>query len=504
MSKILSSTSLGLNSFLVEVEADIQRSLPRFTIVGLTDTQIQESKERVKAAIMNSNLEYPKGAIVVNLAPADLKKIGNHFDLPIALAILQEKNIIPNSGEIFKNSIFVGELAFDGSLRRINNIISICIYAKENNYKNIYLPIDNASEASVIKDINIYPISNLSEIIKHLKGKTKIEKFINNEKIISDEIELDNYDFCLIRGQESAKRAVIVACAGSHNISMIGVPGSGKTFIAKSIPSILPDLNEKEVLEVSRIYSSIGLLNKNKPLITKRPFRSPHHSSSLVSLIGGGGIPRPGEVSLSHRGVLFLDELPEFPKKNLETLRQPLEDGSIIIARAQITLEFPSKFMLVTAQNPCPCGFFGDERKQCTCTNSQIKLYQQKISGPLLDRIDIHLTVNRVKHDELEKINENTGAVKKQIIEAREIQKQRFLSDGIITNSEMNLRLIKKYCQIPDGARKLLSIAVEKYNLSARGYFRVLKVSRTIADLENSENIKLEHIAEALQYRKIE
>ncbi len=504
MSRILSSTCLGLNSFLVEVEADIQRSLPRFTIVGLADTQIQEAKERVKAAMMNSSLDYPKGAIAINLAPADLKKIGNHFDLPIALAILQEENVIPGSGEIFKDSIFVGELAFDGSLRRINNIISICIYAKENNYKNIYLPIDNASEASVIKDINIYPISNLSEIAKYLKSKTKIEKFINNEKIVSDEIELDNYDFCLIRGQESAKRAVIVACAGSHNISMTGVPGSGKTFIAKSIPSILPDLSEKEVLEVSRIYSSIGLLNKNRPLITKRPFRSPHHSSSLVSLIGGGGIPRPGEVSLSHRGVLFLDELPEFPKKNLETLRQPLEDGSVIIARAQITLEFPSKFMLVTAQNPCPCGFFGDDKKQCTCTNSQIKLYQQKISGPLLDRIDIHLTINRVKHDELEKTDENTSTVKKQIIEAREIQKQRFLSDEIITNSEMNLRLIKKYCQIPEEARRLLSIAVEKYNLSARGYFRILKVSRTIADLENSENIKLEHVAEALQYRKIE
>lgn len=504
MSKILSSTCLGLNSFLVEVEADIQKSLPHFTIVGLADTQIQEAKERVKIATINSGLSYPKGAVTVNLAPADLKKIGNHFDLPIALSILQEKNVIPSSCEIFKNSIFVGELAFDGSLRRINNIISICIFAKENNYQNIFLPSDNAGEAGAIKDINIYPVSNLLEIIKHLKGKSEIKRFCSSEKILEPEIELDNYDFSLIRGQEGVKRAVIVACAGSHNISMTGVPGSGKTFIARSIPSILPDLSEKEILEVSRIYSSIGLLNKNKPLITKRPFRSPHHSSSLMSLTGGGSIPRPGEVSLSHRGVLFLDEFPEFPKKNLETLRQPLEDGSVTIARAQMTLEFPSKFMLVTAQNPCPCGFFGDDKKQCTCTNSQIKLYQQRISGPLLDRIDIHLTINRVKHDELEKTSDNTLNIKKQIIEAREIQKQRFLHDGIITNSEMNLRLIKKYCQIPEEAKKLLSIAVEKYNLSARGYFRVLKVSRTIADLENSENIKLEHIAEALQYRKIE
>ncbi len=504
-SKILSSASLGLNSFLVEVEADIQRALPKFIIVGLTDTQIQESKERVKAAIINSGLSYPKKTIVVNLAPADLKKIGNHFDLPIALSILQEKEIIPFSGDVFQNSIFVGELSFDGKLRRINNVVSICIFAKENNYTNVFLPIENASEASVISNINIYPVSNLNEIVNHLNNSSKINTFKNKRIVINENFDIDSYDFSMIRGQYQAKRAIQIACAGSHNIFMTGVPGSGKTLIAKSIPSILPDLSESEILEVSRIYSSIGLLNKNQPLITKRPFRSPHHSSSLTSLIGGGSIPRPGEVSLSHRGVLFLDELAEFPKKNLETLRQPIEDGSVTIARAQMTLEFPAKFMLVAAQNPCPCGYFGDNQKTCVCTNSQIKIYQQKISGPLLDRIDIHLIINRVKSDEFEKEEfVNIKDIKNKILTAREIQKQRFLSEKIITNSEMNLKLIKIYCKIPEEAKKLLHCALEKYSLSARAYFRILKVSRTIADFEQSEKIKVEHVAEALQYRKIE
>lgn len=505
-SKILSSACLGLNSFLVEIEADIQRALPKFTIVGLCDTAIQEAKERVKAAIINSGIKYPKRAIVVNLAPADLKKIGNQFDLAIALSILQEKEIISNSDDIFKNSIFVGELSFDGNLRRINNIISICIFAKENNYKNIFLPYDNALEAKLISNINIYPIVNLNQIIDHLNNVERIKIFEEKKIFFEDCEEINDYDFSMIKGQAHAKRGIIISASGAHNVSMNGVPGSGKTLLAKTIPSILPDLSESEVLEVSRIYSSIGLLNKNRPLITKRPFRSPHHSSSLISLIGGGSIPRPGEVSLAHRGILFLDELPEFPKKNLETLRQPLEDGCVTIARAQMTLEFPSKFMLVTAQNPCPCGYFKDEKKECTCTNSQIKLYNQKISGPLLDRIDIYLTLNRVKPDEFDdtKISQNSKDVKILVSRAREIQKNRFISDNIITNSEMSLKLIKKYCKINDESKKLLHHAIDKYNLSARGYFRILKVSRTIADLEESENIKIEHIAEALQYRHIE
>ncbi|HNZ86352.1 MAG TPA: YifB family Mg chelatase-like AAA ATPase [bacterium] len=505
-SKILTTASLGLNSFLVEVEADIQRALPKMTIVGLADTAVQEAKERVKSAIKNSYLDYPRTSIVVNLAPADLKKIGNHYDLPIALSILQENETI-KCEEVLKKSIFVGELSFDGSLRKINNIISICIFAKENRYENIFLPYENSVEASLINGINIFAIKNLSELVKFLNRKIQLEK-VKNLKTLEKISEYENheYNFSLIRGQEYAKRAMIISASGAHNVSMCGSPGSGKTLLARSMPSILPDLSEREILEVSRIYSSVGLLSRENPLITKRPFRSPHHSSSLVSLVGGGGIPKPGEITLAHRGILFLDELPEFPKKNLETLRQPLEDGHITISRAQMSLEFPAKFILITAQNPCPCGYLRDETKNCTCTNLQIRNYNQKISGPLLDRIDIHLNISRVKQDELQKDSETTNLseIKNKIKVARKIQESRFKNEKIFTNSEMGLSLIKKYCIIPIEAKKLLSIAIEKYNLSARGYFRILKVARTIADLENSQNIKTEHIAEALQYRKME
>jgi magnesium chelatase family protein len=503
--KILSASSLGLNSFLVEIEADIQRSQHKFIIVGLADTAIQEAKERVKAAILNSKLEFPRTRTVINLAPADLKKVGNGFDLPIALSILQRKKIIPLQNELYEKSLFVGELSFDGNLRPISNIISICLFAKENNFKNVFLPEENKQEASAISKINIFPVQSLNQIINHIKEKEiiKIYQAENNKEIISPKNE---YDFSLIRGQAHAKRALMISAAGGHNVLMNGSPGSGKTLLSRSLPSILPSLTDKEILEVSRIYSSIGLLNKNKPLIRVRPFRSPHHSSSLASLVGGGSIPRPGEVSLAHRGILFLDEMPEFPKKTLETLRQPLEDGKITIARAQITLEFPARFILIGAQNPCPCGYYGDEEKECTCTNMQIKNYNQKISGPLLDRIDMHIFVKRVKYKDLEKesLAESSESIKQKVISARQIQNKRFFEEDIFTNSEMNLRNIKKYCQIPEDAKNLLKQAVQTYSLSARAYFRLLKVSRTIADLENSKNLKTKYIAEALQYRKIE
>ncbi len=508
-SKVLSATVIGLDCELIEVEVDISRShIPgysNFIIVGLPDTAIKESKERIKPAIRNSNLEFPRTKVIVNLAPANIKKQGPAYDLPIAVAILLAQRKITLKYPL-QEQLFIGELSLDGNLRGVNGILPIAIEAKKKNIKTIYLPEVNAKEAALIKGLNIIPVKNLYQLVEHLLGNQEIIAEEYND--ISKNREI-NYkvDMSHIQGQEQAKRAAEIVAAGAHNLLMIGSPGAGKTLISRAIPSILPPLTLDEALEVSKIYSVCGLLSADQPLIKTRPFRSPHHTMSGVALVGGGAWPKPGEVSLAHRGILFLDELPEFPRNILENLRQPLEDGVINISRAAGTLQFPTKFILIAAMNPCPCGYANDPEIKCTCSPNQIINYQKRISGPLLDRIDLHINVPRVKFDKLISTNngETSAEIRKRVKAARKIQLNRFKKYNIYTNSEMSTELVKKFCSIDNDAKTLLHNAVNQMHLSARAYYRILKIARTIADLSNKEKITYNNIGEALQYRpKIE
>ena len=495
---------VGLEGCIVEVQTDFnpRAGLPNFTIVGLPDSAVKESRERVRAAIKNSRMQFVNKAYVVNLSPADLPKHGPAYDLAIAVGVLAATDQVPL--DALENAIFVGELSLDGSVRHVKGVMSMAYTAKALGFTTIYVPVEDAAEATLIEGIDVIPLETLGQLVEHLYGLSTIQPYIA-APLDTRSISLDGVtDFADIRGQEHVKRALEIAAGGNHNIRMSGPPGSGKTLLARALPGILPSLSMIEALEVTRIYSVADLLHSERPLIQQRPFRAPHHTISHAGLVGGGAIPRPGEVTLAHRGVLFLDEATEYGQHTLEVLRQPIEDKIVTISRAKGSLTFPANFLLILAMNPCPCGYFGDNVKACTCTPTMILRYQSKLSGPLIDRIDIHIDVPRVEYDKLMgmKQGESSAVIRARVEQARARQVERFAGvPGLFANSDMGVGEIDKFCILSPEARQLIELSVRRMQLSARAYHRVLKLSRTIADLADSDRIEVQHTAEAIQYR---
>ncbi len=504
LSQVTSGALQGIEAYLVEVQVDLARGLPYFTTVGLPEGAVKESKDRVKSALKNCGYFFPRGRVTVNLAPADIKKTGAAFDLPIAIGLLAAQGLI--GPERLPDYLLVGELSLDGRLRPINGALSLAMTAKEAGLKGTILPEDNGPEAAVVQGIEVLSVTNLPEVVEFLTGDKEIEPCTVDLEAIFAQGDVIGLNLNDVRGQEHVKRALEVAASGAHNMLMIGPPGSGKSMLAQRLPTILPPLSFNEALDTTRIYSSVGLMPAHQALYTARPFRSPHHTVSDAGLIGGGQIPRPGEVSLAHHGVLFLDELPEFKKNVLDVMRQPLEDGQVTISRAVLSLTFPARFTLVAAMNPCPCGYSGDLVKECTCTVSQIQRYRAHISGPLLDRIDLHVEVPAVKYKELgmETSGEPSKVIRERVKAAREIQAARLDGTGLYANSQMENVHLRKFCELDHESRTLLETAMERLGLSARAYTRIIKLARTIADLEAAPDIAPQHISEAIGYRSLD